>query len=572
MIYRFGDTSVDTLRAEIRRAGETVPLRSKSFDVLVYLLERPRRVVTKVELLDAVWGDRIVTEGSLKHCLMEVRAAIGDHERKLIRTVPRRGYILEAPFSSKALAADQRTSILVAPIKDQSVDGDSGYIADGLTEETIVELSKNQSFRVISSASAMRLKGAGETVQDTARELGVDFILDGSIHRRGDKLRVTLQLSQLESDDAQWSERYDGTLADLFDMHDEIAQAVTKELTMCAPAHEPMDKEKLEDPRAVESYLRAKYQMWRFSQAGLQQAERHLVNGLDLVGPNTRLLATLGHVYARYGEIGLDPNGELLGKAADCAKRIFELDANSSRGNALLGMVQFHSGTLRAALEPLERALGANPTDPDTLGTLGYLYALIGRNDQALHLFAECLAIDPLTPINHCMPGFVALMEGRNSDALPHYRQFLKMDPYNPFAAWSLGYVLLRNGRHDEASEIIGELKVNHPDSIMAQLGDAILSGVCGKHEATRDAITSELRAAAKDSELLSREITHSLALAGETDEALDWLENTVRIGNINYPFRAQHNEWVDSIRGHSRFDAIMSDVEREWMSVTSVS
>ena len=572
MIYRFGDTSVDTLRAEIRRAGETVPLRSKSFDVLVYLLQRPRRVVTKVELLDAIWGDRIVTEGSLKHCLMEVRAAIGDHERKLIRTVPRRGYVLEAPFSSKALAADQRTSILVAPIKDQSVDGDSGYIADGLTEETIVELSKIQSFRVISSASAMRLKGAPETVQDIARELGVDFILDGSIHRRGDRLRVTLQLSQLDSDDAQWSERYNGTLADLFDMHDEIAQAVTKELTMRVPAPKEMDKEKLGDPRAIEAYLRARYQMWRFSQAGLQQAERHLVNGLDLVGPNTRLLATLGHVYARYSEIGLDPNGELLGKAADCAKRIFELDANSSPGNALLGMVQFHSGALRAALEPLERALGANPTDPDTLGVLGYLYALIGRNEQALHLFAECLAIDPLTPINHCMPGFVALMEGRNSDALPHYRQFLKMDPYNPFAAWSLGYVLLRNGRVDEASEVFGELKVNHPDSIMAQLANALLCGVCGKQEATRDAITGELRAAAKNSELLSREITHSLALAGETDEALDWLENTVRIGNINYPFWAQHNEWVDSIRGNSRFDAIMGDVEREWMSVTSIS
>lgn len=91
------------------------------------------------------------------------------------------------------------------------------------------------------------------------------------------------------------------------------------------------------------------------------------------------------------------------------------------------------------------------------------------------------------------------------------------MDPYNAFAAWSLDYVLLRNGRHSEASEIIGELKVNHPDSIISQLGHAILT----------------------------REITHSLALAGQTDEALDWLENTVRIGNINFPFWAQHKEWV---------------------------
>ena len=572
MIYWFGNTSVDTLRAEIRRAGETIPLRRKSFDVLVYLLQRPRRVVTKVELLDAVWGDRIVTEGSLKHCLMEVRAAIGDHERNLIRTVPRRGYILEAPVTKEAFAADKRTSILVAPIKDQSVDGDNAHIADGLTEEIIVELSKIQSFRVISSASAMRLKGAGETLQDTARELGVDFILDGSVLRRGDKLRVTLQLSQLDSDDAQWSERFNGTLADLFDMHDEIARAVAEELAQHVPPPEPVNKEKLEDPRAVESYLRARYQMWRFSQNGLQQAERHLINGLDLVGPNTRLLANLGHVYARYSEIGLDPNGALLGKAADCAKRIFELDANSSRGYSLLGMVQFHSGALRAALEPLERALGANPTDPDTLGTLGYLYALIGRNEQALHLFAEHLAIDPLTPINHCMPGFVALMEGRYADALPHYKRFLELDPQNPFAIWTWSYVLLRNGRVDEASEVVRKLNTEHAGSVLAQLGAALFHGVCGEPEAARKVLTDELRAAAKNSELLSREITHSLALAGETDEALDWLENTVRIGNVNYPFWAQHNEWVDSIRSNQRFDAIMRDVEREWLSVTSIS
>jgi TolB-like protein/Flp pilus assembly protein TadD len=570
MIYRFGETTVDTLRAEIRRAGETVPLRRKSFDVLVYLLQRPRRVVTKAELLDALWGDRVVTEGSLKACLTEVRAAIGDRERLLIRTVPRRGYMLEAAFEKEAPAADQRASILVAPIKDQGIDGDSAYIADGLTEEIIVELSRIQTYRVISHASAMRLKGADETLLETAREFGVDFILEGSIRTNGNKLRVSAQLSQLDSDDAQWSERYDGTLADLFDMPDKIARAVAVELAQYIPPPGAASKEKLEDPRAIEAYLRARYQMWRFSLRGLQQAERHLKNGLELVGPNTRLLATLGHVYAKYNEIGLDSNGKFLAKAGECADRVFELDANSSRGYALLGTVQFHSGALRAARGPLERALEFNPGDPDTLGTLGYLYALIGRNERALELFTETLAIDPLTPINHCMPGFIALMEGRNSDALPHYRQFFEMDPFNAFAALVWGYALLRNGKIDAASKVISELHTNHDGSIMAQLGYALLSGVRGRKDKARNAITSELRAAASNSELLSREITHCLALADETDEALDWLENTVRIGNINYPFWAQHNEWVDSLRSSSRFDAIMRDVEREWLSVTS--
>lgn len=569
MIYRFGDTSVDTLRAEIHRAGQNVPLRRQSFDVLVYLLQRPHRVVTKGELLDAVWGDRIVTEGSLKHCLMEVRAAIGDHEHTLIRTVPRRGYILEAPVTKEALAADRRTSILVAPMKYQSADGDSAYIADGLTEEIIIELSKIQSFRVISCASAMRLKDAGEALQDTARELGVDYVLDGSIHRRGDKLRVTLQLTHLDSTDAQWSERYNGTLGGLFDMHEEIARAVAEELALHAPATESMNRDRLEDPRAVECYLRARHELWKFSRAGLQQAERQLKNGLDLVGPNTRLLATLGHAYTRYGDLGLDSNGEFLEKAAECAKQIFELDANSPRGHLLLGMVQFYSGALREAREPLERSLETNPTDPDALVLLGYLCALSGQNERASALFDEVLNVDPLTPLNHCMHGFVAIMEGRYTDALPNYKRFLELDPQNPFAIWTWSYVLLRNAKVDEASEVIRELNTAHAGSTLAQLGAALFHGVSGEPEAARKAVTDELRAAARNSELLSRELTHCLALAGETEEALSWLENTVRIGNINYPFWSQHNEWVASLRDDPRYKALMRDVEQEWRSAS---
>jgi TolB-like protein/Flp pilus assembly protein TadD len=572
LIYRLGDLSIDTLRAEIRLAGERVPLRRKSFDVLVYLVQRPRRVVTKAELLDAVWADRIVTEGSLKVCLAEVRAAIGDRERRLIRTVPRRGYMLEAPFVREAPAAGARTSILVAPIKDQCVDGDSAYIADGLTEEIIVELSRIQSLRVISRASTMRLKDAGATLQETARSFDVDYIIDGSIQRRGDKLRVTLQLVDPDSDEAQWSERYNGTLADLFDMHDEIVRAVAEELSHHVPPRESSTKEKIEDPKAIEAYLRARYLTSRFSRSDLQQAVTHLKNALDLVGPNTRLLAALGHVYARHNEIGLDTTGEFLDKAAECANRVFKLDANSSRGYALLGIVQFHSGSLRAARGPLERARDSNPGDPDTLGHLGYLYALIGCNEQAMQLINEVMATDPLTPINHCMPGFVAFMEGRNSDALPYYRRFLDMDPYNAFAAWSWGYALLRNGKVDEASAVVAELRRKHEGSIMAQLAEALLSAYCGDLRRARDAITQDLLASARNSELLSREITHCLALAGETDRALDWLDNTVRIGNINYPFWARHNEWVDSLRSSSRFDSIMRDVEREWLSVSAAS
>ena len=571
MIYRFGEFAVDTLRAEVSLAGKLVPLRRQSFDVFVHLLQKPHRIVSKDELLDAVWGNKVVTDGALKHCLMEIRAVIGDRDREVVRTVARRGYILEAPVTREVVSADDRISILVLPINDQSIDVNGEYIADGLTEEIITELSKVRSLRVIARASAMRLKGAGIAVQDIAKGLGVDFILDGSVRKWGDSLRVTLQLRHLGSDDARWGEHYEGTLGDLFEIQDEIARSVASELAMHVGAGELRNGDEFEDPRAVESYLRARHETLKFSEDGLRQAERHLINGLNLVGPNARLLGALGYAYAKYGELGLDPTGEYIAMAAECVEKIFERDPYSSRGGLLLGIVRFFSGELRAALEPFENSLDANPADPDALLLSGYLCALRGQNKRAEKLFNKCLDVDPLTPVNHSMPGFVAVMEGRYADALPHYRRFLEMDPKNPFAVWTWSYVLLRNGRLDEAAEAVRELSTDHAGSILAQLGTALFHGVCAEPEAVREAVTDELRAAARNTELLSRELTHCLALSGETEEALRWLENTVRIGNINYPFWSQHNTWVDSIRSHSRFDAIMRDVEQEWLSATSM-
>jgi len=570
MIYRFGEFAVDTLRAEVCLAGKAVPLRRQSFDVLVHLLQRPHRIVSKDELLDAVWGNKVVTDGALKHCLMEIRAAIDDSERKVIRTVARRGYILEASVTKESVSTDNKISILVVPINDQSVGDNGEYISDGLTEEIITELSKVRSLRVIARASAMRLKDAGNALRDIARRLGVDFILDGSARKWGDKLRVILQLRHLDSDEVGWSERYDGTLGDLFEIQDEIARSVAKELAIHLRVPEPTNDDKIEDSRVVESYLRARYETLKFSKEGLQQAERHLLNGLHLVGPNARLLGALGHAYAKYSELGLDPTGKFIAKAAECAEKIFELDPHSSPGYLLLGMVRFFSGDLRAARAPLERSLDSNPADPDALATLGYLCALSGQNERASQLFDSVLDIDPLTPLNHCMPGFVAIMEGRYTDALPHYKRFLELDPKNPFAIWTWNYVLLRNGRVDEASEVVRELNTEHAGSALAQLGAALFHGVCGEPEAARESVTNDLRAAARNTELLSRELTHCLALAGETEEALSWLENTVRIGNINYPFWSQHNEWVACLRDNARFDALMIEVKREWTSIDS--
>ena len=463
-----------------------------------------------------------------------------------------------------------RTSILVAPFSNNSPNPQDEYLADGLTDEIITDLSKVRSLRVIARSSAMRLKGAGDSLPEMAADLGVQYILDGSVRTSGDDVRITARLVHLSSGESRWSERYRATFSELFTVQEEVARSVAEALAVHIGASDEKALVSLgiEDPRAVESYLRARFETWKFSREGLVQAERHLKNGLAIVGDNPLLLTSLGQVYAWYANLGLDPEGDHIRRADECLAKVFALDPDAGRGHWLQGMVHFHSGDLRAARAPLERALAGLPNDPDTLMTLGYVSALSGQHHRADHLFHQAFDVDPLTPLNHGVRGFTSVLEGRPDEAVPHYRTYLDMDPDSPFALWCWIWLLLMAGRADDVEPHVRALGEVHPDSIFAPLAKALFAGVVGDPETVVQSIPPQLRAAAETNELFSRTLTHCLALAGQVSEALDWLENTVRIGNVNYPFWSRHDPWVKDLRSEPRFSHLMVQVEREWRSL----
>lgn len=476
----------------------------------------------------------------------------------------------EPDRSADPAAASDRTSILVTPFENGSPDPENEYVADGLTDEIITDLSKVRSLRVISRSSAMRLKGSSEPFMEAARRLEVDYVLEGSVRKAGADLRITVRLVDVASDDSQWSERYDGTFDELFAIQSRVARSVAEQLEVHLSGEElrAIDSTELTDPRAYESFLRARYETWHFSRPGLESAERHLKHGLALAGENVLLYACLGLTYAWYGELGLDPDGRYLDKARECVERIFALQSDAPRGHWLQGVIRFRAGELRAAKAPLERALEGLPDDPDVMMMLGYLCALRGQHDRARRLFERCKSIDPLTPLNNAMPGFVDTMEGRPEDAVEGYRTLLEMDPESPFALWCWAWILMFSRKWEELEEVVPTLVEQHPDSMFAKLGSTTWSALTGDRETALSGITDELRAAARTSELFSRELTHCLALAGENEEALEWLENTIRIGNVNYPFWSEHDWMVDNLRREPRFRELMEQVKREWQTL----
>lgn len=298
--YTFGAFTLDTVNGTLLKDGVEIDLRPQSFDILRVLVSRSGILITREELQSAVWGHTVVTDGSLAQCLIDIRKALGDSDRKIICTVSRRGYILNLPvvvqteptidkspavserspithlWASTVLAMTalavfwflvgnglfmtapaQDKSIAVLPFLDLSEDRSQEYFADGVTEELLNLLSKVPELRVISRTSASSFKGKDIAVPDIAERLNVTHVLEGSVRKSGNRIRITTQLIETRSDTHLWSETYEFELKDIFAIEDELSAQVVSELKIALLGDAP--KSIVTDPEAYELFLQARF-------------------------------------------------------------------------------------------------------------------------------------------------------------------------------------------------------------------------------------------------------------------------------------------------------------------------
>ena len=466
-----------------------------------------------------------------------------------------------------ASPASGRDTLLVFPFDNISPDEENEYFSDGLTEEIIASLSRIRALGVISRTSAMRLKGADRDIPVIRRDLGVRYVLEGSVRKSGPNLRITAQLIDAATDQHLWAENYSGTTEDIFAIQEGVATAIAGALRIeLTPEEErSLARSAIEDPVAHESYLRARHEMWRFSRDGLEKARRHIENALELVGENELLLATLGHIDVWYLQAGIDADPKHLEDAERCADAIFRLNPDSRHGHRLLGMIRFSAGDLRAARPHMETALERAPDDPDALASLGYVLSLRGQDERGLALFERLLEIDPLTPLNHAMPGFVAHLQGRFEDSLAPYRTFLRMDDGGPFSMAMWVWALCANGTPDEAEPTLEELVRAHPDELLTAAAKGLFHGARGDRDAAAGVVSPALQEAARSSEMYSRFLAQIYAMAGDVERSLDYLERTVAIGLAHYPYLSRHDPFLGQVRETPRFERLMEKVKAEW-------
>jgi serine/threonine protein kinase/tetratricopeptide (TPR) repeat protein len=478
-----------------------------------------------------------------------------------------------AKVFAQALSAEEDTarveakSIVVLPFANVSPDPDTQYFADGLTEELITDLSHVAALRVISRTSAMRLKGCGKDAPTLARELGVRYVLDGSVRKAGQSIRITAQLVDAAADAPLWAEKFSGSDEDVFELQERMSRQIVEALRITLTpaesgriAHRPIG-----DPRAYDCFLRARHKILRFSARDLDDALALLGEGLKILGENELLLGAMGQVYLYYVHWGVRPDTRYLDEAERCAQALFRLNPDSAQGHAVLGGLHMKRAELQNAVRHLKRAVRADPEHLDALTWLLYCYLTAGKPAAARPIIEYLLDVDPLTAITHAGRGWLLLSEGRIPEALPHYERGYQLDPASPLMRWLHAWSLAQSGRRSDAARELAVLAEEAVGTVFGALAGALSHALGSDGVAARAAVSPLLVAAAQCDEGLSQFLSEIFALVGDHDEAARWLECAVQRGYLNYPILAEIDTLYGRFREDPRFARIMADVRHRW-------
>jgi adenylate cyclase len=444
-------------------------------------------------------------------------------------------------------------SIAVLPFLDLSPERDEAWFADGIAEELLSLLARIPELRVTSRSSAFSFKGQNLAVGEIAERLGVDYVLEGSVRRAGQQLRVTAKLVDAGADTALWSETWDRTLEDIFAIQDEIAAAVVDGLKLTLLGDVPQAAPA--DPRAYAMYLQAVYLAKQTTPRTLSQATELLGRAIEIDPGFAQAYATLALVYGSQAADGSRARDEGFQLAREAALRAVALDPQNVSAFAQLSHIaRDYDGDLAAAAGYMERALAVAPTDPFVIGNAALLVLALGRVEESIALQEYSVARSPVDPRGHFDLSLAYRYADRLDDAERSGRKALELSPDYVGAHYALGVVLLLKGRPSQA---LIEWEAEGDQAFRVK-GRALAYYALGR-QAEADAALARLIAGW--GERWPSEVAHVYAYRGELDAAFDWLEREYDLYGAGGWGEWRLQRLYDNLRGDPRWHAFLERV-----------
>ena len=459
----------------------------------------------------------------------------------------------------------QEKSIIVLPFENISPDPDQDFFSDGLTEEVITDLSYIHDLQVISRSSAMTFKGARKKIKEIADEVNVRYVLEGSVRKAKNNIRITAQLIDSGNDAHLWAEKYNGTLDDIFDIQEKVSRSIVDALKIKLSSKEErlFSDRPIDDIRAYECYLRARQEIWKFKEDALDRALEYLNSGLQIVGDNPILYSGISYVYWQYYNLGIRQD-DCLEKAETFIAKTFEIDPESPYGHLMKGLINIFRD-VRAGIKNLKQVLSCDPGNFDALAWLAIIYSHIGKWDIGDYLMNNLRKTDPVNPLIQFIELRMLVFKGCFREALISSEKYYNSFSEDPAGRIFYAFLLAYAGQVQDACSILNMIIKDTPRHALGRIAHILTPALQGrKVEVLKTIQTKDMEYARRDF-VYSHWIADCYALVGENEKAMDWLEISVNQGMINHPFLNDWDPLLENIRSEPRFNKLMDRVKYEW-------
>lgn len=558
--FRFGDFVLDVSAYELRFKGRVTRMERRPMELLLLLVDRRGELVTRDEIVGGLWGSDVFidVEAGVNTVIRKVRRALRDtaDEPRFIRTVQGKGYRFVAevePATSARLA--------VLPFQNLQGDAEQDYLADGLTEETIAGLGQIDPERlsVVGRTSSMAYRRTAKTLEEIGRELGVDYLLEGSVRGAGGRLRITGKLIRARDQVQVWTETFEREPHDLLGLQAELGGAIARQIHLrLSPKRAALiARRQTQLPSAYDAYLRGRYHYNQMTRATAARALDCFRQATALDPGYALAWAGLADTYSSRLLNSDTPTAEVEEEARSATQQALAHGTSVAEAHTATAAVLFlFDWDWRSAETSLRHAVTLDPGSAQTLWMLGHALSQQGRHEEALAAARRARDLEPLDALSHAMSAQIAFSARRPEAAAGHARDALLAEPDLWVAHWQLGQACQQLGRPEEALEALAEAsRLSGGNSKPTSLSAYTLA-VTGRVAAAREALASLERLA---EQRYLPPVALALACAGlnQEDRVFEWLEKALAVRDVHLVYLPMDPKW-DPYRDDERFRTVI--------------